>query len=454
MASHTRIEERLDQGEKIERLAQLVETLAQRAKNTQQPMTTAEQALQEARANVAVFAENQAAMQWVTDESGLFHTLAAPDITSSNGTRAKFPFGGKDDFDNVRVLMLRVSHNQLYKLMLANICATKVSRNDKGRTFLLRGPPGTGKSVMLNLIWYVSLFELGMNVICHKGGGVMHMYRDDKKTVSMLTHKWEVLDWMSEPNTVYLFDPNETSTQPVYGDDSRGINVIASSPNLKHYECILKSASSSPKSATIMPVWSYAWTHDEIVAGLNILRKPVTDGVKKASKAVFGDFRFALQAASGLVTEDSATKALSGVIDKITAEHFDMLQRYAHYNVAFADLLCTNGIPGSFQLSHTIVTQQALTTFKAEEPLDLPAVIHECKKTQTKEDATSLLKAWEKSLDATRSFHMEFQLQWAHPRARELLLQRAIAIRSPVKLLRMFKLFPPGADGFADEAHA
>ena len=237
-------------------------------------------------------------MKWSTDESGLFHTLAAPDITSSNGTRAKFPFGGKGDFENVRILMLRVSHNQLYKLILAHICATKVSGNDKGRTFLVRGPPGTGKSVMLNLIWYVSLFELGMNVICHKSGEFLHLYRDDdetkKKTVSMLTNGVEVLDWMSEPNTVYLFDPNEGDAQPVYGDDSRGINVIASSPNAKHYECLLKSADSAPKSATIMPLWSYAWTHDEIIAGLKILRKSISDVVKKASEAVFGNFHLRL----------------------------------------------------------------------------------------------------------------------------------------------------------------
>ena len=85
------------------------------------------------------------------------------------------------------------------------------------------------------------------------------------------------------------------------------------------------------------------------------------------------------------------------------------------------------------------------------DPIALPAVIQECKKTQTKEDATSLLKAWEKSLVAAKNFHKEFQLKWAHPEASELIFQRAYAISSPARLFRMFQLFPPGAHGFAFE---
>ena len=86
-----------------------------------------------------------------------------------------------------------------------------------------------------------------------------------------------------------------------------------------------------------------------------------------------------------------------------------------------------------------------------DDPIDLPAVIQECKKTQTKEDATSLLKAWEKSLAAAKYFHMEFELKWAHPEACKLLLQRAIAISSPARLFNMFQRCPPGAHGFAFE---
>ena len=379
-------------------------------------------------------------MQWVTDESGLFHTLAAPDIKSSNGTRAMFPFGGKGDHDSVRILMLRVSHNQLYKLILTHICATKVSSNDKGKTFLVRGPPGTGKSVMLNLIWYVAIFELGMNVICHMGDGDIHLYHDDDKTKKKIV---SILDRdgvrysMVEPNTVYLFDPNEANAQPVYNDNSRGINVIATSPHVKHYECIMKSADSTPKSLTTIPLWSYAWTHEEIIAGLKILGKPVSDVVKMASETVFGNFRFALHvvAGRGKVTSASATKILKRMVDKIHVKHFNKLVDATSYE-SVANFFCTDGTVGAFQLSHFIVTQIAPTTLTVKEPaipeviqeyeeaqiggatafvpettleldpvilddpIDLPAVIQECKRTQTKEDATSLLKAWEKSLEA------------------------------------------------------
>ena len=313
-------------------------------------------------------------MKWGTDASGLFHTLAAPDITSIHGNLAKFPFGGKCDHDNVRILMLRVSHTQLYKLILTHICATKVSRNDKGKTFLVRGPPGTGKSVMLNLIWYVALFELGVNVICHMGDGDIHLYHDDKKkkktkkTVSMLTRDG-VRHCMDEPNTVYLFDPNEANAQPVYNDNSRGVNVIATSPHVKHYECIMKSADSIPKSLTTIPLWSYAWTHDEIIAGLKILGKPVSDVVKMASETVFGNFRFALHvvAGRGKVTSASATKILKRMVDKIHVKHFNKLVDATSYE-SVANFFCTDGTVGAFQLSHFIVTQIAPTTLTVKEP--------------------------------------------------------------------------------------
>ena len=152
----------------------------------------------------------------------------------------------------------------------------------------MRGPPSTGKSVMLNLFWYVAFFELGMNVICHKAGSYIHLYRPGSDTVERVDPD-SVSDLLTNWNVVYLFNPSDGEVQPFFDETHKATSIIATSPNAKHYANILPHADHLPKDLSIIPMWSYAWTDEEIAAGFPVLDAKVSPEVEKEFSAVKGN---------------------------------------------------------------------------------------------------------------------------------------------------------------------
>ena len=235
--------------------------------------------LAEAQANFAAFVKGHSKMSWNQNASKDFTILEAPSITGSGGHLARFPFSGKGpDYteQDVHKLFLRKSHNGLYHLIVTHLFARTVDQAGVEPVFLVRGPPGTGKSVMLNLVWYVAYFELKMNVICHKSSGHIHLYSPGRDVTQL--SKEEVEDWLLDKSTVYLFDPDEYTSTPIFYEDARATSVIASSPNVKHYQNVLPRINAIPKFAGLLPLWSYGWTKDEIKEGLRLLDKEFKEG--------------------------------------------------------------------------------------------------------------------------------------------------------------------------------
>ena len=195
-----------------------------------------QQYLAGAQANFAAFVKGHSKISW-NQQSDDFTILEAPSIKDSGGHVARFPFSGKGpDYteDDVHKLFLRKSHNGLYHLILTHLFARSVGHPGFQPVFLVRGPPGTGKSVMLNLVWYVAYFELKMNVICHKSSGEIHLYSPSSDTITPLSET-DVKGRLIDKNTVYLFDPDEYFSKPIFHDKVRATSVIATSPNVKHY---------------------------------------------------------------------------------------------------------------------------------------------------------------------------------------------------------------------------
>ena len=255
--------------------------------------------LTHAQANLAAFVKGQPHMSWNQDTSKEFIILEAPSILDSGGHVARFPFSGKglDYSENeVHKLLLRKSHTGLYHLILTHLFARAVGHVGVEPVFLVRGPPGTGKSVMLNLVWYVAYFELKMNVICHNSSGEIHLYSPGNDVTPL--SKKDVKGWLRDKSTVYLFDPDEYFSKPVFHDETQATTVIATSPNVKHYRNVLSSINAIPKFPGILPLWSYGWTEDEIKEGLRLLGKKVTQSVEDVIPAVVGNFRVALQTAT------------------------------------------------------------------------------------------------------------------------------------------------------------
>ena len=176
----------------------------------------------EVQTNFAAFAKVQPKMKFVQDAvkdaARLFHILEVPKSLESPDIRPTFPFRGKGHDISIRQLLLRESHYDLYKIILVQLGVSKLIHagcpytdfgyEEFGKKFVVRGPPGTGKSIMLNLIWYVALFELGMDVICHMPNNDIYLYRNGSGTVELLDRAG-AKSMLKKWNTVYLFDPDE-----------------------------------------------------------------------------------------------------------------------------------------------------------------------------------------------------------------------------------------------------
>ena len=381
-----------------------------------------------AQANFAAFVKGYSKMSWDQEMSKDFTILEAPSITDSGGHRALFPFNGKglDYTENeVHKLLLRKSHNGLYHLILTHLFARTVGHPGFQPVFLVRGPPGTGKSVMLNLVWYVAFFELKMNVICHNSAGHIHLYSPGRD-VTQLSKK-DVKDWLLDESTVYLFDPDERTSTPVFHDDIKATSVIATSPNVKHYDNLLPRIHAIPKFPGILPLWSYGWTKDEIKKGLLLLGKDVTEMVKDVIPAVVGNFRVALQTAPSRTLEDvkdpifSAHKAYELLSAAITGMSSDDFQRLGSVKSAdyLTELLYTSDAKQKFQLSHSIVTQMA-PKLDAPEVGGISELIEEFKEikaTTSTKDLLARVTTMVRRLTPSHLYHRNYSLEWANDHA-------------------------------------
>ena len=448
---------------------------------------TSQTLLTQAQANLAAFVKGQPQMSWNQDTSKDFIILEAPSILDSGGHVARFPFSGKglDYSENeVHKLLLRKSHTGLYHLILTHLFARAVGHVGVEPVFLVRGPPGTGKSVMLNLVWYVAYFELKMNVICHNSSGEIHLYSPGNDVTPL--SKKDVKGWLRDKSTVYLFDPDEYFSKPVFHDETQATTVIATSPNVKHYRNVLSSINAIPKFPGILPLWSYGWTEDEIKGGLRLLGKKVTQSVEDVIPAVVGNFRVALQTATHrrvlehrkdtIFSARQANELLSSAITKMDSDELERLGSVKSAN-NLTEILFSSNAKDKFQLSHSIVTQMAPEPESEPEPdapevddsvvpqmaprpnapeLDgIPELIKKFKK--VKEEATSTedllgeVTEMVQSLAPSLKYHREYSFQWANGHAKELLFETAIE-RGMVGALRgLFKIVSPSVKGQAFE---
>jgi len=419
-----------------------------------------------AQANFAAFAKVQPEMKFVQDAvkdaARLFHILEVP---KSPGIGPTFPFRGKGYSTSVRELLLRESHYDLYKIILVQLGVSKLihagcpytdfGHEDVGKKFVVRGPPGTGKSVMLNLIWYVALFELGMDVICHMPDDVIYLYRNGSSTVEILD-KAGAENMLLKWNTVYLFDPDDKGAfEPIYKVEFKATSVIATSPNIHHYRNLLKSNIHFPSDASIVPLWSYAWTPQEITTGLKLLDLAE---VESASSAVLGNFRFALNAATnpGLFNETTATELLQRVIARMSTDDLEQLGTAPSAN-ALAEMFTTGAFLSAFRLSHSIVTQQApelpkdasptilgYRTELGKEPVrTLPMLIEVLKNAKVPQTVT----AFDSAVMTARLYHSNFSVVMANKKAAHFLFSRAIQAGMGGVMLALLSRVSGGALG-------
>ena len=368
-------------------------------------------------------------MKWgtvndATGENKVFQILEVPENPNSTDTMPHFPFGGTGyNSEAVRLLMLRVSHYHLYKTILVQLGVSKLihagfkhtefGHEEFGRQFVVSGPPGIGKSVMLNLIWYVALFEFGMDVICHMPRNDIDLYRNGSGTVERLDEngaKVMLLKW----NTVYLFDSDEKGElSPIYSLMNKATNVITTSPKISHNCVNLVKHDCMPKDICVIPLWSYAWSYNEIITGLNTLG--FTE-VRSISKAVQGSFRYALKAVTDPVAfHDAILKDnLTSVISLVTKTKLKIPSKEV-----IVDMITTGTL--QCQPFHSIETQQApefeknvsltilgyLKDLKTEPVQELPELINVLK--NAKEPKT--VKAFAKGQQTARQYHSYFSLK-------------------------------------------
>lgn len=256
--------------------------------------------------------------------SKYFHILDAP-------KGAFFPFGGGESPNDAPVqrLLLRKSHNGLYSLLLAQLRARKAGQAGAGRTFLVRGPPGTGKSAMLNLVWYIARFKLGMNVICHYPNNDVHLYcaNDDAyNPVEKLRGQDEAKCWMLKEDTVYLFDSGKNGNAPIYTATGKAISVLTTAPYVGHYRVVCQTAVGGIAcDKRVHPLWSFAWETAEITEAFTLLRKVYSPLVGEVVARVKGDFRFALETADGHHSTETVREGLKNAVDTIGAKALDEL---------------------------------------------------------------------------------------------------------------------------------
>ena len=420
----------------------------------------------EVQANFAAFAKVQPEMKFVKDATELFHILEVPKNLTSPDIGPTFPFCGKGYRLDVRQLLLRESHYDLYKMILLQLGVCKLfhagyreeNLEDKlGKKFIVCGPPGTGKSVMLNLIWYVARFELGMDVICHMPNNAIYLYPHGSGTVELLDMAG-AKNLLGKCNTVYLFDPDDKGAfEPIYNMRQTGTSVIATSPNIQHYRNFLKSNLHLPKEPSVVPVWSYAWTPQEITAGLELLGYAE---VKSASNATLGNFRFALNAAThpNLYNEATATDKLQDEIGSMSADDLEQFVNVPSAN-ALAEMFTTGSVLSAFRLSHSIVTQQApelatnasktIAGYRAEleqEPVrTLPELIEVLKNANVEVPTT--VTYFTRAMETARLYHSKFSITMANENAARLLFDRAVRVGLGGMMLDFLTRLPVGARG-------
>ena len=307
---------------------------------------------------------------------------------------------------------------------------------------------------MLNLLWYVARFELGMDVLCHNAGDGVYLYAHNSDTVMTLKPD-DAKRWLRKQNTVYLFDPNEGDILPLYHESYIATSVIATSPDVRHYRNISKGVEDFPKDGNVIDLWSYAWTYEEIDEGLRLLGKKRLADLPKVDKLVklfAGSFHVALKAehasnaenpAYGVSTFLGAEQALERLINRVDQHVFDKL-RYVCFREGLADKMYSgDGI--FFMNSHYIVTSRADHSMPKPETA-LPQWIKKCKITTTKHDIekmTAKVLVYVKYLS-------NCGLEWTSDEAATALFDRLCSFGYSGNLLDLMFLLPnrPKGDVF------
>ena len=309
---------------------------------------------------------------------------------------------------------------------------------------------------MLNLLWYVARFDLRMDVLCHHAGDGVYLYAHNSDTVMKLQPD-DAKDWLRKENTVYLFDPNEANTLPLYHESYIATSVIATSPDVRHYMNISKGVGSYSKDANVIDLWSYAWTYEEIDEGLRLLgKKPLKElpEVDKVVKLFAGSFRVALKAehasdfknrASGVSTFLGAEQALEQVMSSVDQRVFDQL-RYVNTREGLADKMYS-GDASFFKLSHYIVTSR--TDPKMPEPKTaLPQWIDKCKVATTKQDIEKMTA----EMLVNAKYLSSCGLEWTSDEAAEAFFKRLCEFGYFSQLLNLIFVLPGSTKGGIFEA--
>lgn len=392
-----------------------------------------------ARAYAEIFSKAHALMTF-DSTSTFFHTLDAP-------KGAFFPFSGTGPNDAfIERLLLRKSHNGLYKGLVTHLSTRKVDRSVPGTTFIVRGPPGTGKSAMLNLLWYIARFKLNMNVICHFPNNDIHHYAastDDSD--SFLPDSVEALDRdevklkLAHENTLYLFDSSCDNGLPVHGATAAATTVISTPPYLERYSNICKSATDSAV-ANFVPLWSYAWKTEEIEEAFELTKTFYSPKVDDAVEHAKGDFKFALEAACGDQSEATVRTRLKDAITAIDALALSKLSSVSSVNNIIHVLYDNKTVSTSaFKLSHAIWT---IEPSSSEPPIAWsPQVwLSNCKH--------DVCVRATNSMDDSPAYqrHLNCDLEWASPEAPYWLLDQ-VAYHGTTGMLRsMYSLVRGGKD--------
>lgn len=135
---------------------------------------------------------------------------------------------------------------------------------------VVKGPPGQGKSVFLNII-LIEAFSKGIPVVCQKGTEFLYVFTRDGVRMVPYDQRQTILELDKIKNkdsykTIYLYDPsqgNEHSLNP----NLHAFTVVASSPNVKNYLSIDKMCTT---------FYVYPWTKDELKALAPLISPDIT----------------------------------------------------------------------------------------------------------------------------------------------------------------------------------